>query len=72
MVVGALTKVTIGLIRTWCFNPEQLPDPCDIGRAVAVSIKPVATNAVLASWEQVDAWIEAGGAAEPNEKGSGK
>ena len=52
--MGALAEVAIGLICTWRFNPEQFPDPCDIGRAVAVSVKPVVANAVLASWEHVE------------------
>lgn len=54
LVIGALTKVAIGLIRTWRFNPEQFPDPCDIGRAVAVSEEAIVADAVLASWEHVE------------------
>ena len=52
--MGVLAEVAIGLICTWRFSPEQFPDPCDIGRAVAVSVKPVVANAVLASWEHVE------------------
>ena len=38
----------------WRFGPEQLPDPGDIGGAVAVSEDPIVANAVLTSGEHVD------------------
>ena len=36
------------------FGPEQLPDPGDIGRTVAVSEEAIVANAVLAFWQDVD------------------
>ena len=38
----------------WRFCPEQLPDPGDIGGTIAVPIKAVMTDAVLASGQNVD------------------
>ena len=36
------------------FGPQQLPDPRDIGRAVAIPIEPIMSDAVLASGQHVD------------------
>ena len=36
------------------FGPKQLPDPRDIGRAVAIPIEPIMSDAVLASGQDVD------------------
>ena len=36
------------------FGPQQLPDPRDIGRAVAIPIEPIMSDAVLASEQHVD------------------
>jgi hypothetical protein len=37
-----------------CFGSEQLPDSRDIGRAVAIPIEPIMSDAVLASGQDVD------------------
>jgi hypothetical protein len=44
-IVGA---VVIDVLMIWRIDPEQLPDPGDIGGAVAVSEEAVVANAVLA------------------------
>ena len=36
------------------FGPQQLPDPRDIGRAVAIPIEPIMSDAVLAFGQDVD------------------
>ena len=41
------------MICTWCFGPEQFPDPGDIGRAVAIAEEPVVADAMLAFWEHM-------------------
>jgi hypothetical protein len=37
-----------------CFGSEQLPDSRDIGRAVAIPIEPIMSDAVLAPWQNVE------------------
>ena len=54
MVIGAPGEVVIALIFAWCFDPEQFPDPGDIGGTVAVSEEAVVADAVLAFWEHMD------------------
>lgn len=53
-LVGIAVAVVIIASLVWCFGPEQLPDPGDIGHTVAVSEEPVVTDAVLALWQNVD------------------
>ena len=52
--IGIAKTVIIGLTLVSRRSPEQLPDPGDIGRAVAVSVEAIVTDAVLASGEHVD------------------
>ena len=42
------------MLRIGRFCPKQLPDPGDIGRAIAVAVKAIVTDAVLISGEHVD------------------
>ena len=46
--------IIIGVTLVTRRSPEQMPDPCDIGRAVAVSVEAIVANAVLAFGEHVD------------------
>lgn len=43
----------VDVLRIGCFGPEQLPNPGDIGCAVAVSEEAIVADAVLASGEHV-------------------
>ena len=54
LVIGAPGEAVIALICTWRFDPEQLPDFGDIGRAAAISEEAVMSDAVQASWKHVD------------------
>ena len=53
-LIGIVGAVIIGAFAGWRFGPEQIPDPRDIGRAVAISKEPVVADAVLASGKYVD------------------
>ena len=54
LVISASGAVVIALICTWRFDSEQLPDPGDIGRTIAISEEAVVADAMLASWEHMD------------------
>lgn len=53
-LIGIVGVGVIDVLMIWRFGPEQLPDPGDIGRTVAVSEEAIVTNAVLAFWQDVD------------------
>ena len=52
--IAIAVAVVIIASLVWCFDPEQLPNPGDIGRTVAISEEPVVADAVLALWQNVD------------------
>ena len=53
-LIGIDVAVVIIATLVWRFGPEQLPDPGDIGRTVAVPEEAIVANAVLTSGEHVD------------------
>jgi len=53
-LIGIAVAVVIIASLVWCFDPEKLPNPGDIGRTVAISEEPVVADAVLALWQNVD------------------
>ena len=42
------------MICIWRLDPEQFPDPGDIGCTVAIAEEPVVANTMLAFWEDMD------------------
>jgi len=48
MMIGVASICVTGVFPAWRFGPERLPDPGDIGRAVAVSVEAVVADAMLA------------------------
>jgi len=52
--IGIVEAVAIGAILLWHFGPEQVPDPGDIRRSVAVSEEAVVADAVLAFGQDMD------------------
>lgn len=54
MLIGVASICITGGLAAWRFGPEKLPDPGDIGGAVAISVKAVVTDTVLALWQDVD------------------
>lgn len=53
-LVSFTEAVVTSVILVWHLDPEQVPDPGDIGGPVAVSEEAVVTDAVLALWQNVD------------------
>jgi len=53
-LVGIAEAIVIDVIVVWRVDPEQMPDPGDIGGPVAVSIEAVVADAVLALWQHMD------------------
>ena len=53
-LIGIAVAVVFIASLVWCFDPEQLPNPGDIGRAVAVSVEAIVADAVLSFGEHVD------------------
>lgn len=53
LIAIALAAVIIASL-VWCFDADQLPNPGDIGCAVAVSEEAIVADAVQASGERVD------------------
>jgi len=53
-LIAIAKAVIIGVTLVDRRSPEQLPDPSDIGRAVAISEEAIVTDTVLAFWEDVD------------------
>ena len=53
-LIGIVGAGVIDVLRIGRFCPKQLPDSGDIGRAIAVAVKAIVTDAVLASWQNVD------------------
>ena len=53
-LIGVVDTVVLGVLPVWRLDPEQVPDPGDIGGPVAVSKEAVVADAVLSFWQNVD------------------
>lgn len=53
-LIGIADAVVIGAFLVWRFGPEQASDPRDIGGTIAIAVKTIVTDAVLASGEHMD------------------
>ena len=53
-LIGIIDAVVIGVLPVWRFGSQQVSDLRDIGRAVAIPIEPIMSDAVLASGQHVD------------------
>ena len=53
-MIGIIDAVVIGVLPVWRFGSQQVSDLRDIGRAVAIPIEPIMSDAVLASGQHVD------------------
>ena len=53
-LIGIVAAGVIDILMIWRFGPKQLPDPGYIGGTVAVAVKTIVTDTVLASGEHVD------------------
>ena len=53
-LIGVVDAVVLGVFPVWRLDPEQVPDPGDIGGPVAVSKEAVVADAVLTLGQDVD------------------
>ena len=53
-LIGIVGACVIDVLRIGRFGPQQLSDLRDIGRTVAVPEETIVTDAMLASWQDVD------------------
>jgi len=51
---GIAGAAFIDVLMIWRLDPEQSPDPGDVGDTVAIAVETIVSNVVLAFWQDVD------------------